>query len=47
MSRAETHKKILCKKNVKKTLDFSAHIVYNNKRRPERAIEQKLSNMRP
>lgn len=30
-----------------KTLDFSAHIVYNNTCRPERATEQNLSNMRP
>ncbi len=34
-------------KKIKKMLDFSLIVGYNNIRRPERAAEQNLSNMRP
>ena len=34
-------------KKLEKMLDFSLVVSYNNIRRPERAAEQNLSNMRP
>ena len=34
-------------KKLEKMLDFSLVVSYNNIRRPERAAEQILSNMRP
>ena len=34
-------------KKIEKMLDFSLVVSYNNIRRPERAAEQNLSNMRP